>query len=90
VWTRWDRVNLAKYRKKPAKCRTITKKWGPVPRTKLRLDIERDEPSHGLDVIEGIEVEPLVLERSPPGLDQGVREAYIPQRQHTAQQAGDD
>ena len=26
------------------------------------LDIERDEPSHGLDVFEGMEVEPLVLE----------------------------
>ena len=50
-------------------------------------NIDVDEPSHGLDAIEGIAVEPLVLERPPPGLDQGVREAYIPQRQQRSSSA---
>ncbi|MDJ0872619.1 MAG: hypothetical protein QNJ87_12730, partial [Gammaproteobacteria bacterium] len=31
-----------------------------------------------------------MLECTPPGLDQGVREADIPQRRHTTQQPGDD
>ena len=54
----------------------------------VRLDIECDEPSHGLDAIECNES--LVLEGTLPGLDQGVREADIPKRQRTAQYPGDD
>ena len=39
------------------------------------VDIEGDQVPHGGDRIERVQVQPLVLDHSPPGLDQRVRES---------------
>ncbi|MFV1959984.1 MAG: hypothetical protein ACC662_11305, partial [Planctomycetota bacterium] len=54
------------------------------------LDVERDEPSYPGDGVERVQEEPVVLQASPPGLDQGVREADLGLGQHAAQQTGRD
>src|SRR5437867_768450 len=48
------------------------------------LDVERDEPPERRDGVERVEVEPLVLERSPPGLDHRVRESDLGHRKEAS------
>ncbi len=53
-------------------------------------DIEIDKPTERLDGVEGVQVEPLVLERSPPRLYHRVRECDFRLRQDTSEDAGVD
>ncbi len=53
----------------------------------VRRDVEGHQPAHGGDVVQGVEVQPLMFERTPPGLDHGIGERHIAQRQHPRQQS---
>jgi hypothetical protein len=53
------------------------------------LDEERDQGPKAFDVVEGVEVEPLLLEGAPPSLDDGVRVADLDLRED-AMEAGCD
>jgi hypothetical protein len=48
------------------------------------LDVERDELPERREAVERVEVEPLVLERSPPGLDHRVRERDLGHRKEAS------
>ena len=51
------------------------------------LNVERDEFLECRYGVELVQVEPLVLERSPPGLDHGIRERDFGLCQHAAKEA---
>ena len=46
------------------------------------LDIKRDKLSHRLDRIEVVQVQPLMLEHSPPRFDHAVGEHHVDLRQY--------
>ena len=52
--------------------------------------VEPDQLFDGLDTVERVQEEPLVLQRTPPGLDHRVREAQIGHGQDTTKQARRD
>ena len=54
------------------------------------VDIETDEATERGRGVERVQVKPLVLERSPPRFDQGVREGDLGLCEHTPEYAGVD
>ncbi len=51
------------------------------------LDVEANEPFHGGESIELVQVEPVMFERSPPGFDHGVRKGDLDLGEETAEPA---
>ena len=56
----------------------------------MLVDIEVDELTERLDGVERVQVKPLMLQCSPPGLDQGVGERDLGLRDHAPESSGVD
>ena len=56
----------------------------------MLVDVEGDELPYRLDTIERVQIQPLVLQDSPPGLDQRIGEGDICHRQESSERAGLD
>lgn len=53
-------------------------------------DVERDESLKRRNRVERVEIEPLMLQRSPPGLNHGVREGDLDHRKESSRNARAD
>jgi hypothetical protein len=52
------------------------------------LDVELDQGAEPLERVQGVEVEPLVLERAPEGFDHRIREGEIDLGKHAVETRG--
>ena len=70
--------------------RSLTTERGVGKASVVFLDVERDESTDRSESVERVEVEPLVLENSPPRLDQGIGESDFGLRQDTPESTSVD